>query len=170
MFDGINLQLGLYAILGLIYLFIYNQNFQYFFLFIFFIYFLIWNFNGKIFMGDNGSLSLAFFFSYLFINNYNLGNFESAEQIFIYMAIPGIDMLRLFIVRLANKKNPFKGDNNHLHHILNKSFGEKKAAIFIFLLIIFSIILSFFNFFISLLSIIIIYSYLLISTMKNSLK
>lgn len=170
MFDGINLQLCLYSFLGLIYLFIYNHNFQYLYLFIFFIYFFIWNFNGKIFMGDNGSLSLAFFFSYLFINNYNLGNFQGVEQIFIYMAIPGIDMLRLFIVRLVNKKNPFKGDNNHLHHILSKSFGEKKAAIFIFLLIIFSIILSFLNFFISLLSIIIIYFYLLIFTMKNSLK
>ena len=170
MFDGINLQLCLYSFLGLIYLFIYNLNFQYLYLFIFFIYFFIWNFNGKIFMGDNGSLSLSFFFSYLFINNYNLGNFQGVEQIFIYMAIPGIDMLRLFIVRLVNKKNPFKGDNNHLHHILSKSFGEKKAAIFIFLLIIFSIILSFLNFFISLLSIIIIYFYLLIFTMKNSLK
>ena len=86
------------------------------------------------------------------------------------MAIPGIDMLRLFIVRLINKKNPFKGDNNHLHHILNKSFGEKKAAIYIFLLIVFSIILSFFNFFLSLLSMIIIYSCLLVFTKKNSLK
>ena len=54
-------------------------------------------------MGDNGSLSLAFFFFYLFINNYKLGNFQSIEQIFIYMAIQELTC-RLFIVRLINKK------------------------------------------------------------------
>jgi len=170
MFDGINLQLGLYSFLGLIYLFIYTQNFQYLYLLIFFICFLILNFRGKIFMGDNGSLSIAFFFSYLFINNYNLEKFQSVEQIFIFMAIPGIDMLRLFTVRLLNKKNPFKGDRNHLHHILKNSFGETKAAIYIFLLIIISVILNFFNFFLSLLTIIIIYYIILIFTKKNILK
>ena len=166
MFDGINLQLGLYVFTGLIYLFVFNQNFQFLYLFIFIFFFLICNFDGKIFMGDNGSLSLAFFFSYLFINNYNLGNFNGVEQIFIYMAIPGIDMFRLFIVRLIYKKNPFKGDNNHLHHLLSKSYGEKKAAIYIFLLIFFSICLSFLNFFLSLFSIIIIYSCILFFTKK----
>ena len=32
------------------------------------------------------------------------------------MMLPGIDMLRLFLERIL-KKNPFKGDRNHLHHL-----------------------------------------------------
>ena len=36
--------------------------------------------------------------------------------------IPGIDMLRLFIQRLLNKRNPFSGDTEHLHHYLIKKY------------------------------------------------
>ena len=34
--------------------------------------------------------------------------------------IPGIDMLRLFLIRIKNKKNPFNPDNKHLHHLISK--------------------------------------------------
>ena len=37
--------------------------------------------------------------------------------------IPGFDMLRLFIVRILNKKNPFTSDLDHLHHWLIKKFS-----------------------------------------------
>jgi hypothetical protein len=50
--------------------------------------------------------------------------------------IPGIDMFRLFCLRLYNKKNPFKGDLNHLHHLLIKSFDLKYALIIYLLLIV----------------------------------
>ena len=36
--------------------------------------------------------------------------------------VPGIDMLRLFMTRIYNRKNPFKGDLNHLHHLLKNKF------------------------------------------------
>ena len=32
--------------------------------------------------------------------------------------LPGIDMLRVFIVRMLNRKNPFSSDRNHLHYLL----------------------------------------------------
>ena len=49
--------------------------------------------------------------------------------------IPGLDMLRLFIERLKNKKNPFSGDRNHLHHLLIRKFNNNQTLI-IFLLLI----------------------------------
>ena len=36
----------------------------------------------------------------------------SPEEIFLIMSIPGLDMLRLFIYRIINKKNPFSADKN----------------------------------------------------------
>jgi len=57
----------------------------------------------------------------LIINNYNneliLRNFP-VEDIFIILMLPGIDMLRVFIVRMLKKKNPFSSDRNHLHYLL----------------------------------------------------
>ena len=53
--------------------------------------------------------------------------------------IPGIDMLRLFIFRIKNKKNPFSGDNNHIHHLLLKFHkNNNDLAILSTLLILFT--------------------------------
>ena len=49
------------------------------------------------------------------------------------MFLPGVDMLRLFFERIANKRNPFKADMFHLHHLMMKKFSAK----FIFLINIF---------------------------------
>jgi hypothetical protein len=40
-------------------------------------------------------------------------------------------MIRLFFVRLLNKKNPLKGDNNHIHHLLIKIFSPIKSFMII---------------------------------------
>ena len=62
------------------------------------------------------------------------------------MCIPGLDMFRLFLERIYFKKNPFKGDNNHLHHILLKKLGFKRCTILIqsviFLTILFGLFYS----------------------------
>ena len=33
-------------------------------------------------------------------------------------------MLRVFAVRIKNKKNPFTADAQHLHHLISKKFKE----------------------------------------------
>ena len=79
----------------------------------------------KFFLGDNGSLFLGFLISMIFIYNNNfLFSKISAEKIFLIMFLPGIDMFRLFIMRILKKKSPFQADNNHLHHILFKRFNQ----------------------------------------------
>jgi UDP-N-acetylmuramyl pentapeptide phosphotransferase/UDP-N-acetylglucosamine-1-phosphate transferase len=34
------------------------------------------------------------------------------------MIVPLFDMVRVFVIRIQHGKNPFKGDRNHLHHML----------------------------------------------------
>ncbi len=106
---------------------------------------LIFNLKNDFFLGNNGSYLISFFMSVLFIKfyNQNLGimKFE-ADRIFLILMIPGIDMLRLFIVRIMNKNNPFKRDQEHLHHYLKKKISEQKVFIVYSLIICVPIILD----------------------------
>lgn len=85
--------------------------------------FLFFNFSKPmIFMGDCGSLpigyTLAFGMSHL---SYSPMDNPWPIEPFIaisLMIVPLFDMLRVFLIRLRLKKNPFQGDRNHLHHLL----------------------------------------------------
>ena len=55
--------------------------------------------------------------------------------------IPGLDMLRLFIERLLQKKNPLKPDRNHFHHLLLNRFQRYNVLIIYFSFMIFPLIL-----------------------------
>ena len=55
--------------------------------------------------------------------------------------LPGIDMLRLFIERILRRKNPFKGDTNHYHHILIKNIKFSKTTKFTLIIMISNIVL-----------------------------
>ena len=104
------------------------------------------NLKGKIFMGDSGIYISSFFLSYLIIKNYNINIRINADLIFILMMLPGIDMLRLFIFRILDKKNPFLPDKNHIHHLLLEKFTYWKTIIIINFAIIIPILLSLINF------------------------
>ena len=123
MFDGINYQVGLYSIYLSLF-FLINNYFTLFFLFILFglITFIILNHRYKSFLGDSGSYVLAFIFGYFFIKIYNQTENIKVDHIFLFMIIPGIDLIRLFLVRISKNQNPFKPDRNHLHHIISKKF------------------------------------------------
>ena len=87
------------------------------------IFIYILNFKNKLFLGDNGAFLLSGIIGFIFVNKYNNDPlFFSSDEIFLILMVPGIDMLRLFTVRIINKKNPFKGDLNHMHHLLKKKY------------------------------------------------
>ncbi len=137
MFDGINLQLILFSIFVLS-LFIFKGFIPIFFvlLSIPLIFISILNFKGKVFLGDNGAFLLSALLGCAFIYQYkNFENFFYGDEIFIILLIPSIDMLRLFFLRLKNKGNPFKGDLNHLHHIVYNYTNDKNKTIFITLIL-----------------------------------
>jgi UDP-N-acetylmuramyl pentapeptide phosphotransferase/UDP-N-acetylglucosamine-1-phosphate transferase len=104
---------------------------------------LILNFCNKVFLGDGGSLLIAFVIGYFTISLYNKNYFKS-DDIIILMIVPGFDMFRLFLVRILNKRNPFKGDLNHLHHLLKNNFGLFFAVLTNIFFVLALIVLRFF--------------------------
>ena len=156
MFDGINLQSSSYFILLIFYLIIISINNTLLnILLIALILIFILNRTGKIFMGDSGVYSLSFIFGYIFVKIYNFDNKLSSDLIFVLMMIPGIDMLRLFIIRIFNKKNPFAPDRKHIHHLLLNKFSYLKTILSLNFLILFPLILLMLD--LSILLIILIY-------------
>ena len=157
MFDGINLQSVSYSIFILIIFYI-KSNFNLFYMFLIFplLIFFYLNYKNKCFLGDNGTLLLSFVFSFLFVDFHNNKKLLFADEIFLIMLIPGLDMLRLFIVRVIKGLNPFYPDRNHVHHLLIKKFGNKISLIILFSLILLpNVFYQFYNlnFFIIVLSI-----------------
>lgn len=130
MFDGINLQSSFYSI-SIFFIFIINNIFLdiSIIMIISLIFFSYLNFKNKCFLGNNGSLLIAFIISYLFIKAHNAEKFFFADQIFLIMQIPGLDLIRLAIQRIYQKKSPFYPDRDHIHHILLKKFGYKKTLL-----------------------------------------
>jgi UDP-GlcNAc:undecaprenyl-phosphate GlcNAc-1-phosphate transferase len=146
MLDGINLQAGVYAIINLIYFFTFNKNL--FFLTIIFIsvlFYLLLNYKNKTFLGDGGAYLLSFIISLFFIHYYN-SNYIFADHILIFMIYPGLEIIRLFVLRLIKKRHPFSADRNHLHHYLIKKIGFIKTFLIIQFLIVVPIIIYFYNF------------------------
>ena len=71
-------------------------------------------------------------------------NYISGEKIFLLMFLPGMDMLRLFIERLINKKNPFTADNFHIHHLMIRKFSTKERITFNILFYFIPLLLSYY--------------------------
>jgi len=78
-----------------------------------------------IYMGDSGSLFLGLVLGILtlvFIQEPNSSlNFNYSSKLIFSISIiglPTLDLVRLFFVRIYRKKNPFKGDKMHIHHLL----------------------------------------------------
>lgn len=144
MFDGINLQSGLYSIYIFIIFFYFSENFLFLIILIPLVAFLYFNFKNKIFLGNSGSYLIGFLISYFTIKMFNNFNNIFSDEIFLLMLMPGFDMLRLFIFRLLNKKNPFVSDNNHFHHLLYSNYNFIYAIIINLFLSVMPFILGFF--------------------------
>jgi UDP-GlcNAc:undecaprenyl-phosphate GlcNAc-1-phosphate transferase len=142
MFDGIDLQVGTYSIIILL-IFLCKSVFINLSLVIILsiLLFLFFNLKKKSYLGNSGVMFLGYLFSFLFIkaNNLNLNIFK-ADEIFVIMMLPGLDLLRLFCYRVLNGKHPFKRDNRHIHHLLLNLYSHKKTYFIIQIFIVFSIL------------------------------
>ena len=174
--DGIN---GLCIIISLI-IFTWMQlsfeNINFFYVVIAsLILILFLNLRNNIFLGDSGSLFLGSIIGLLLINSYNneilITNFP-VEDIFIVLMFPGVDMLRVFIIRIIKRKNPFSSDRNHLHHLLqDKKLELYKTLTIILALYLSPILINFFTKFEPLfiiLSFILVYTIAILIIKKNS--
>lgn len=173
MFDGINLQSISYAIF-IMFIFCLDLGFGKFIspLLISFFTFFFLNYNSKCFLGNNGSNFIAFLIAVFITKIYNLKILTiTSDHIFLIMMIPGIELLRLAILRIYNKKNPFSADKNHLHHLLLNKFGYWIAFLAIQTLIVLPNILAFFLpnliIFLLILTLIVYFFLLIICSKKN---
>lgn len=89
--------------------------------------FLIFNHSpARIFMGDTGSLLLGLINSILVIrfistadNPTSVFQLSSSPAIgFAILMVPLFDTIRVFSVRILNRRSPFSPDRNHIHHML----------------------------------------------------
>jgi UDP-N-acetylmuramyl pentapeptide phosphotransferase/UDP-N-acetylglucosamine-1-phosphate transferase len=104
-----------------------------------FAFYNVYGRKNKIFMGDTGSLLIGLLLS-VFVIKYNEIALTSEEQISNFspvfslaiLAVPIFDMIRLFIIRIIQKKSPFSPDMNHIHHKLLKiGFSHRMSTFFI---------------------------------------
>ena len=166
MFDGINLQSSSYSILiFLSILFFYANTLLIKILLISLVSFSYLNYKNKAFLGDSGSLLIAFIVSYIFIKLYNLEFINYSDEIVIYMLIPGLDLIRLFVIRILKKRSPLSADRLHLHHVLISRFSQNKSLGLILSIISLPIILNFFgmNNFFTIIGTIVLYFSILIA-------
>tara|TARA_Y100000590_G_scaffold425033_1_gene532593 strand:- start:831 stop:1802 length:972 start_codon:yes stop_codon:yes gene_type:complete len=132
MFDGINGLLILFTIKILAVIVYYNLTLTNLIIIINLIILFYFNIKTKYFLGNNGSSIISAIIAISLIETNKLENIVfSSEIIFILLIIPGLDMLRLFIVRILNKQNPFEGDKKHLHHYLARKFTHINSTLII---------------------------------------
>jgi UDP-GlcNAc:undecaprenyl-phosphate/decaprenyl-phosphate GlcNAc-1-phosphate transferase len=82
----------------------------------------IFNLKGRLFLGDGGSYGLSCLFGLLFIYVFNF-SFDrlTADMVALWLAVPVLDCIRVMLMRIANKRSPFAGDRDHLHHYLHRT-------------------------------------------------
>ena len=170
MYDGINLQSGLYYIF--IYTFVSFHTSASIFLILFLIpiiFFIYLNYKNKSFLGDSGVYLLSFILGYVIVKTYNIENNFAADEIFLIMMLPGIELLRLSISRIFKGINPFAGDRNHLHHYLTDNMNIYLANLILALLVIIPLILmNIYNSFVAILIFFIVYISMILNYRRKS--
>ncbi len=173
MFDGINLQSSSYSVIILLGIMnLYNESLVTKIILISILTYSYLNMRNKTFLGDSGSLMIAFIIGYFFIKLYNFELINHTDEVVIYMLLPGIDLIRLFFKRILLKRNPLTSDRFHLHHLLLSKFSFIKTLIILIALTLYPIILSYLEIskLIIILIFIIIYSTLLIFLSSKKLR
>ena len=91
---------------------------------------LVFNLNGRLFMGDGGSYALSALFGLLAIYAYN-NDFTTmrADDVAVMFAVPVFDTMRLMTVRALSGRSPFLGDRDHLHHHLHLRYGWPRGLV-----------------------------------------
>lgn len=92
---------------------------------------------NKIFMGDTGSLLLGLFITTTALKFINVNvtsqspfalDFAPVLAVAV-LALPIFDTIRVFTIRIANKKSPFHPDKRHIHHLMLRfGYSHKKST------------------------------------------
>ena len=145
--DGLSSFLFLYPV-SLISLFIWGLDLELFIIIPIIIgsmfAFLWFNFRRqkKVFLGDSGSLLVGTLISFFIFWLLDSTHFVATDTYInrgylstLLLIYPLTDTLRVFVLRILNKKSPFSADRIHLHHrLLNKGFTHIYATTLIIML------------------------------------
>ena len=124
-YDGINGQSLIFFIIVFGYLSL-QSPLQLLYLILIFIcvFILFLNLKNKVFLGDSGIYVLGSILVILLIYEHNtFRTIKFADEIFLLLILPGVDLLRLTVMRIINGKSAFYGDRNHIHHLLIKKYS-----------------------------------------------
>ena len=95
---------------------------------------LVYNMKGEFFLGDGGAYALGLLLGSVALLTYTEHGSVTvfADTIFVWLAVPALDCLRVVVTRRLGKNSPFFASRDHLHHILIGVTGPKRTlAIYI---------------------------------------
>jgi len=142
-YDGINGQSLIFFIIVFGFLSLHSPL-QLFYLTLIFIcvFILFLNLKNKVFLGDSGIYLLGSILAILLIYEHNIfRTIKFADEIFLLLILPGVDLLRLTLTRIINGKSAFYGDRNHIHHLLIKKYSLLFSNITLFSVAVIPVIL-----------------------------
>ncbi len=89
---------------------------------------LVFNLQGRIFLGDGGAYGLGCMIGLLTIASYNSRGADAARSIFsedilLIFAVPVLDSFRLTYSRIRRRQSPMTADRSHFHHYLQNWLG-----------------------------------------------
>lgn len=94
---------------------------------------LIYNWNGRLFLGNSGSHLLGAVLGLLTIYSYNDPKSSiPAAAAAIWLIVPVLDCIRLIFFRLRRNRSPWSSDEEHFHHYLSDAL-DWPIAIFVYL-------------------------------------
>ena len=170
-FDGINGQSCIFFIIVFSFLFFKSEMNYFYLLSILLILFILFlNLMNKLFLGDGGIFLMGIIASISLILEHNVQkNILYVDEIFFLLLLPGIDLIRLTIIRVFKGRNAFFGDRNHIHHLLVNKFSifyTNLILIFVSLIPIIMFLFLELNFFIVFFIFLILYIFI-ISTLRS---
>ena len=170
-FDGINGQSCIFFIIVFSFLFFKSEMSDFYLLSILLILFILFlNLMNKLFLGDAGIFLMGIIASISLILEHNVQkNIVYVDEIFFLLLLPGIDLIRLTIIRVFKGRNAFFGDRNHIHHLLVNKFSifyTNLILIFVSLIPIIMFLFLELNFFIVFFIFLILYIFI-ISTLRS---
>ena len=107
-----------------------------------FFFYNVFGKTNKIFMGDTGSLTLGVIFAVLTIWFNEIDISKNADNSLwtlpaislAIMIVPVVDSIRVFTIRILQRRSPFSPDMNHIHHQLIKITNNHLHATLIMVL------------------------------------
>lgn len=95
--------------------------------------FLLFNFpKAKIFMGDTGSLFLGFSLAVIAVQlSQNPRMPVNPGLPFLVLLLPIFDTVRVFLLRITRRRNPFHADKSHLHYLMTRRGMTPTAAVLV---------------------------------------